>query len=227
MTWSPVCWASPGGVTVAQVFPPLTVRAMPCGPPLPWVQAQAAAAPAGQTWRRVCPPTAGDELAAAAGETAAAAEPSTLRSATADTGLGAAHAATATSAPPTSTETNSGWRTGMTGMPPPLSQSDLQDAGLRDPVAVNCGDLPWGLASALAARGAALEQDRRRGRGDHQDAAAPGQRDPGAVPRGERHQVGADAVDDGGGGLVPGEPAQPGRHGGDGHEAAADVGQEQ
>ena len=61
--------------------------------------------------------------------------------ATADTaagGLAAAQAATATSAPQASIDRDSGRRTGMLGMPPPVRDSGLQDAGRRVPVAVNC-----------------------------------------------------------------------------------------
>src|SRR2546430_17234658 len=85
---------------------------------------------------------------------------------------------------------------------------------------------PTSLRGELGAGGAALESGGGEGR-DQEDAAAPGQGLPGAGAGRGGQQVRADAVDYGGGGLVAGEAAQPGRHGVDRHEAAAGVGQEQ
>src|SRR5580692_13051991 len=122
MTLPLSCRVRPGGVTLAQVRPPLTVRARPWGAPLrSWVQAHAVSAPAGQTWRSVWPAAtrAGREIAGAGGEVATVrATTDTAPFAPAAGGL-AAQAATATSAPQAAAVRDSGRRTGMLGMPPP------------------------------------------------------------------------------------------------------------
>jgi phenylacetate-CoA ligase len=71
--------------------------------------------------------------------------------------------------------------------------------------------------------GAAVEEQRRAGRGHQQDAAAPDERDPqpraGRLAEQQRTHGFGDRRDR----LVGGEPAQPGRHGADRHERAARV----
>src|SRR6185437_2139790 len=90
-----------------------------------------------------------------------------------------------------------------------------------------CGALIVKLAlSRRCSGGLAAEQDGGDAHRDHADAEAPGQRRAKRQRAGVTKEQAADGLGDRGGGLVAGEPPQPGRHGPDWHERAARVAEE-